>query len=62
MSKKHTTTARRQKSAFEKETERALVEPIHRLLALPMSKRTHFLRVRRPRGRLTFVRRVEWPR
>jgi hypothetical protein len=37
-------------SALKKESERALVDQIRRLLALPMNKRTHFLRVRHPRG------------
>jgi hypothetical protein len=38
------------KAALKLETERALVEQIRRLLALPMNKRTNFLRVRRPGG------------
>jgi hypothetical protein len=38
------------KSPLERECDRALVEQIRRLLALPMNKRTHFLRVRHPRG------------
>ena len=32
------------------ETERALIQQIRRNLALPMNKRTHFLRLRRPDG------------
>jgi hypothetical protein len=39
-----------QRAALKKETERALVEQIRRLLALPMNKRTNFLRVRHPSG------------
>jgi hypothetical protein len=35
-------------AALEKENERAVRERIRRLLALPMNKRTHFLRVRLP--------------
>src|SRR5690606_11429785 len=35
---------------LNKEKERALIDPIRRLLALPMNKRTNFLRVRRPGG------------
>jgi hypothetical protein len=37
-------------SALAKESDRALVDQIRRLLALPMNKRTHFLRVRHPGG------------
>lgn len=40
----------KRKSALEKECDRALTEQIRRLLALPMNKRTHFLRVRHPSG------------
>jgi hypothetical protein len=36
--------------ALKKESERALVDQIRRLLKLPMNKRTHFLRVRHPNG------------
>jgi hypothetical protein len=36
--------------ALKADSERALVEQIRRLLALPMNKRTPFLRVRRPGG------------
>jgi hypothetical protein len=35
---------------LRQESERALVEQIRRLLALPPSKRTNFLRVRLPNG------------
>jgi hypothetical protein len=36
--------------ALKKESDRALIEQIRRLLALPMNKRTNFLRVRHPSG------------
>jgi hypothetical protein len=36
--------------ALRKETDRAVGEQIRVLLALPMNKRTHFLRVRLPGG------------
>ena len=39
-----------QLAALKKESERALVDQIRRLLDLPMNKRTHFLRVRHPNG------------
>ncbi len=35
---------------LKKETERALIEQIRAQLALPMNKRTHFLRRRLPFG------------
>jgi hypothetical protein len=50
MRKKQTKKKRRKKSDLEKECDRALVEQIRRLLALPMNKRTRFLRVRHPNG------------
>jgi hypothetical protein len=37
-------------SQVKKENERALVDQIRRLLALPMNRRTHFLRKRLPWG------------
>ena len=48
MNRKDTHTRRLE--ALKKESERALVEQIRRLLALPMNKRTNFLRVRLPGG------------
>lgn len=42
--------ARDPSHALKLESERALVEQIHRLLALPPNKRTNFLRVRLPGG------------
>jgi hypothetical protein len=36
--------------ALKKESERAELEQIRRLLSLPMNRRTHFLRVRLPNG------------
>lgn len=38
------------RSALRRESDRALREQIRRLLALPMERRTHFLRVRLPGG------------
>jgi hypothetical protein len=38
------------KGALRRESDRALVEQIRRLLALPPSKRTNFLRKRLPGG------------
>lgn len=37
-------------AALRAESERDLIEQIRRLLALPMDRRTHFLRVRLPNG------------
>jgi len=37
-------------SALRRESDRALLAQIHRLLALPPNERTHFLRVRLPGG------------
>jgi hypothetical protein len=50
MNKKKPKTRKAQEAALKKETERALTDQIRRLLALPMNKRTHFLRVRHPGG------------
>lgn len=40
----------RKKSALRRESDRALVDQIRRLLSLPMNKRTGFLRKRVPGG------------
>jgi len=45
---------RRTRSALRRESDRALVEQIRRQLALPMEKRTNFLRVRK-RGLGSFI-------
>jgi hypothetical protein len=50
MNKKKKPSRKVQLAALKKETERALIDQIRRLLALPMNKRTHFLRVRHSNG------------
>jgi hypothetical protein len=50
MNKKKPKNKKAQLAALEKESERALIDQIRRLQALPMNKRTHFLRVRHPDG------------
>jgi hypothetical protein len=41
---------KKQLQALKKESDRNLIEQIRRLLALPMNRRTHFLRRRLPGG------------
>ncbi len=50
MNKKKTKVRQAQEAALKKESDRGLTDQIRRLLALPMNKRTHFLRVRRSGG------------
>jgi len=50
MNKRKAKNRKSQEAALKKENERALTDQIRRLLALPMNKRTHFLRVRHPSG------------
>jgi hypothetical protein len=50
MNKAKKPTRKVQELALKKESELALIDQIRRLQALPMNKRTNFLRVRRPGG------------
>jgi hypothetical protein len=50
MKKKNIPSRQTQLAALKNESERALIDQIRRLQALPMNKRTHFLRVRHPSG------------
>jgi hypothetical protein len=50
MKKKKKPSRQAQLAALKKESERALIDQIRRLQALPMNKLTHFLRVRHPSG------------
>lgn len=50
MNKKKRPTRQAQEEALKKESDLARIDQIRRLLALPMNKRTNFLRVRRPGG------------
>jgi hypothetical protein len=50
MNKQRPSKKKAQHVALKRQSERALVDQIRRLLALPMNKRTHFLRVRHPSG------------